>query len=389
MTTIEFSCRLFSCPSVIRPRWSKRISIVFKQQPDKHLHRSLLVSYFEQLQDRSMTATMTKAKTSKQISCKVRMLDDQELPFHIDVSRTGRRNRESKSESEGEKRLASVVQIFRSSSNTINCDRWFVFTASKNNIRLKSFTNAISLFAMAFREMIEVNCFLHQQRTHTSIIRRSTRLREWRRGWWWHSALFARAREQPTTRTSLICIYSLGPCAWMIQENHYKHCSPSFSQKQLDKIYLPLFVTTLIYSKMIILHWNISIVTGMRFVSMIQRSIRCRCSLSSVGWKWINPFSNKSPRRNSPFVLNFILPIQDNWKKNSLGKTVVSLQVDIGSARLHLGTNLHYKSNEICSRVHYYVVTILQLFWRRTLFRVRDEALKSNRIAGIDVFSYF
>jgi hypothetical protein len=29
---------------------------------------------------------MTKTKTSKQISCKVRMLDDQELPFHIDVS---------------------------------------------------------------------------------------------------------------------------------------------------------------------------------------------------------------------------------------------------------------------------------------------------------------
>ena len=33
-----------------------------------------------------MSSTMTKAKTSKQISCKVRMLDDQELPFHIDVS---------------------------------------------------------------------------------------------------------------------------------------------------------------------------------------------------------------------------------------------------------------------------------------------------------------
>ena len=29
---------------------------------------------------------MTKAKTSKQISCKVRMLDDQELPFQVDVS---------------------------------------------------------------------------------------------------------------------------------------------------------------------------------------------------------------------------------------------------------------------------------------------------------------
>jgi hypothetical protein len=28
----------------------------------------------------------TKTKTSKQIACKVRMLDDQELPFHIDVS---------------------------------------------------------------------------------------------------------------------------------------------------------------------------------------------------------------------------------------------------------------------------------------------------------------
>ncbi len=33
-----------------------------------------------------MSSIMTKAKTSKQISCKVRMLDDQELPFHIDVS---------------------------------------------------------------------------------------------------------------------------------------------------------------------------------------------------------------------------------------------------------------------------------------------------------------
>lgn len=33
-----------------------------------------------------MTSTMTKAKSSKQISCKVRMLDEQELPFHIDVS---------------------------------------------------------------------------------------------------------------------------------------------------------------------------------------------------------------------------------------------------------------------------------------------------------------
>jgi hypothetical protein len=29
---------------------------------------------------------MTKGKTSKQISCKVRMLDDQELPFNVDVS---------------------------------------------------------------------------------------------------------------------------------------------------------------------------------------------------------------------------------------------------------------------------------------------------------------
>jgi len=36
-----------------------------------------------------MTSTMTKAKTSKQISCKVRMLDDQELPFHIDPKATG------------------------------------------------------------------------------------------------------------------------------------------------------------------------------------------------------------------------------------------------------------------------------------------------------------
>jgi hypothetical protein len=34
-----------------------------------------------------MSSAMTKAKSSKQISCKVRMLDEQELPFHIDVSR--------------------------------------------------------------------------------------------------------------------------------------------------------------------------------------------------------------------------------------------------------------------------------------------------------------
>ncbi len=30
--------------------------------------------------------TITKTKTGKQIACKVRMPDDQELPFHIDVS---------------------------------------------------------------------------------------------------------------------------------------------------------------------------------------------------------------------------------------------------------------------------------------------------------------
>ncbi|CAF0740537.1 unnamed protein product [Rotaria sp. Silwood1] len=36
-----------------------------------------------------MSSTMTKGKTSKQISCKVRMLDDQELPFHIDPKATG------------------------------------------------------------------------------------------------------------------------------------------------------------------------------------------------------------------------------------------------------------------------------------------------------------
>ena len=29
---------------------------------------------------------MTKGKTNKQIPCKIRMLDDQELPFHVDVS---------------------------------------------------------------------------------------------------------------------------------------------------------------------------------------------------------------------------------------------------------------------------------------------------------------
>lgn len=34
----------------------------------------------------NMTSTLTKSKTGKQIACKVRMLDDQELPFHIDVS---------------------------------------------------------------------------------------------------------------------------------------------------------------------------------------------------------------------------------------------------------------------------------------------------------------
>ncbi|UJR33380.1 hypothetical protein I4U23_020828 [Adineta vaga] len=36
-----------------------------------------------------MSSTMTKAKTAKQISCKVRMLDDRELPFHIDPKATG------------------------------------------------------------------------------------------------------------------------------------------------------------------------------------------------------------------------------------------------------------------------------------------------------------
>ncbi|CAF3881392.1 unnamed protein product [Rotaria sp. Silwood2] len=36
-----------------------------------------------------MSSTMTKGKTSKQISCKVHMLDDQELPFHIDPKATG------------------------------------------------------------------------------------------------------------------------------------------------------------------------------------------------------------------------------------------------------------------------------------------------------------
>jgi hypothetical protein len=30
--------------------------------------------------------TSTKTKTGKQIACKVLMLDDQELPFNIDVS---------------------------------------------------------------------------------------------------------------------------------------------------------------------------------------------------------------------------------------------------------------------------------------------------------------
>jgi hypothetical protein len=33
-----------------------------------------------------MTSTIIKTKTGKQIACKVVMLDDQELPFNIDVS---------------------------------------------------------------------------------------------------------------------------------------------------------------------------------------------------------------------------------------------------------------------------------------------------------------
>ncbi|CAF1099568.1 unnamed protein product [Adineta ricciae] len=37
----------------------------------------------------SSVSTMTKAKTAKQITCKVRLLDDQELPFHIDPKATG------------------------------------------------------------------------------------------------------------------------------------------------------------------------------------------------------------------------------------------------------------------------------------------------------------
>ncbi|CAF3306701.1 unnamed protein product [Rotaria socialis] len=36
-----------------------------------------------------MTSSVTKTKTGKQISCKVHMLDDQDLPFHIDPKATG------------------------------------------------------------------------------------------------------------------------------------------------------------------------------------------------------------------------------------------------------------------------------------------------------------
>jgi hypothetical protein len=36
-----------------------------------------------------MTSIMTKSKTSKQISCKIRMLDDQEVTLHIDPKATG------------------------------------------------------------------------------------------------------------------------------------------------------------------------------------------------------------------------------------------------------------------------------------------------------------
>ncbi|CAF4732289.1 unnamed protein product [Rotaria sp. Silwood1] len=36
-----------------------------------------------------MTSTITKTKTGKQIACKVHMLDDQDLPFHIDPKATG------------------------------------------------------------------------------------------------------------------------------------------------------------------------------------------------------------------------------------------------------------------------------------------------------------
>lgn len=43
-----------------------------------------------------------------------------------------------------------------------------------------------------------------------------------------------------------------------------------------------------------------------------------------------------------------------------------------------LGINLHYKSNEIFSRVHYYVVTTLQLFLPLTSFRVRRNLMKKK-----------
>ncbi|CAF4475060.1 unnamed protein product [Rotaria magnacalcarata] len=36
-----------------------------------------------------MTSSVTKTKTGKQISCKVHMLDDQDLPFYIDPKATG------------------------------------------------------------------------------------------------------------------------------------------------------------------------------------------------------------------------------------------------------------------------------------------------------------
>lgn len=33
-----------------------------------------------------MTSTVSKTKSGKQIACKVHLLDDQDLPLHIDVS---------------------------------------------------------------------------------------------------------------------------------------------------------------------------------------------------------------------------------------------------------------------------------------------------------------
>ena len=94
---------------------------------------------------------MTKGKTSKQISCKVRTLDDQELPFHIDVS------------------IKLFYLIFYSILSIINLSKTTkrYILSKQRHYTVKSFIY-VYVFGMPFDIMVEVNCLLHTN-IHTRL----------------------------------------------------------------------------------------------------------------------------------------------------------------------------------------------------------------------------